>query len=169
MILVVMGLPATGKTFVSKKFSEEFDAKYLGTDEIREDLGKKGQYDKNSKQEVYDELKLRLKKYLKHDASVVLDGTFHKKNRRKELEQIAHNTNNNLYIIELKAHEESIKRRINNKNRGHSEADIRVYKQLKSDYDPVHSRHITFWTDKDDIGKIVKETKEFINQSYGTE
>lgn len=48
MIIVIFGLPATGKTYLSEHLVKELDAVHLNTDITREKPGKECVYDEKS-------------------------------------------------------------------------------------------------------------------------
>ena len=82
-IILIIGLPGTGKTTFSKILATELKAYHLNSDMVRQEIGKKGQYDDASKAEVYEELLKRTSQYLKNQKTVILDATLYKKDLRK--------------------------------------------------------------------------------------
>src|SRR6056297_2344251 len=102
MIIIVFGLPATGKSWFSRGLSVNIKAIHLNTDKIREQMDMKGEYDKQSKQKVYDELKYQTRKHLVKGKNVIVDGTFHKKERRNEFKELAGELKKPLFLIEMK-------------------------------------------------------------------
>ncbi len=163
MIILVFGLPATGKSWLSQKLSEETNIPYLNTDIIREQMGEKGKYDPETKQQVYDELKKQAEKTLKTEGNVIIDGTFHKAERREEFSEIAKKMNNEIFFIELRAREETVKKRLRSRD-GYSEADYKVYKQLKSEFESFEAKHLVLWNDSAEIDELISEVKNYINK-----
>ncbi len=135
MIALVFGLPATGKSFFAKKFAEEIGAVHLNTDIVRGKLNFEGYYDEKTKQQVYNELFKQAKLEIKKGSDLILDGTFHKKKRRKQVERMGVETNQEVFFIEMKAGEGTIKNRLK-KDRRYSEADWDVYEKLRDNYEP---------------------------------
>lgn len=161
MIIIVSGLPATGKSFFSNELSAEIEAIHLNTDKIREQIGKKGEYDKQSKQQVYNELKFQARKNLEKGENVIVDGTFHKKKRRNEFKELAREMKKPFYLIEMKSSEKTIERRLKEK-RQYSEADYKVYKKLKNEYEPPSMEHLVLRNDEEDINELIEITKKYI-------
>ncbi|HKI88208.1 MAG TPA: AAA family ATPase [Draconibacterium sp.] len=161
MIVLVFGLPGTGKTFISKKMAEETGAVHLNTDIIREKLGFTGHYDEKTKQQVYNELIKHVKLELKKGSDVIVDGTFHLENRRKQLEKIAKESGNEIHFIEMKVEEKTAAKRLK-KSRKHSEADFEVYQQIKEEFETPEEKHLELWSDQDKTQKLIKKVKEYI-------
>lgn len=168
MIVLVFGLPATGKSWFSRQFAENINAYYLNTDIIRDQLGKKGQYDKKTKQEVYNELKEQALKNIKKKKDLVVDGTFHKKKRRKEFIDLATENETEIYLVAMKASESRIKERLKTR-REYSEADFKVYQQLKSEFEFPETDHLVLYNEDAKIDNLIDETMAYIKKKryYG--
>ena len=162
MVILVFGLPATGKTYFSKKLAENINATHINTDIIRERLGFKGRYDEKTKQQVYNELFKNTQREFKKGADVIVDGTFHKSRRREQLKKLTTEANRNIYFIEIKAEEKTVRKRLN-KGRKHSEADVDVYEKIKSEFDFPVNGCLELWSDKEDINDMIKKAKEYID------
>lgn len=162
MIVLMFGLPGTGKTFISKKLAEETGAVHVNTDLIREKLGFTGHYDEKTKQQVYNELIKHVRLELKNGSDVIVDGTFHLENRRKHLMKIAQELGNEIHFIEMKAKEETVEKRLK-KSRKHSEADFEVYQQIKDEFEKPEEKHLELWSDQEETKMLIKKVKEYIH------
>jgi predicted kinase len=162
MIVLVYGLPGTGKTFFARHFAQETGAVHLNTDLVREKLDVKGQYDDKTKQQVYNELFKQVMRELNAKKDVIVDGTFHKKIRREQIKKIAGETNNRIYFIEIDADEKTVRKRLK-KNRKYSEADFDVYQELREKFEKEEAPHIKLWSEKDNTEEMINQAKEYIN------
>lgn len=73
MIIMVFGLPGTGKTYFTEHFARKINAVHLNTDIVREKLNFKGYYDEKTKQQVYYELFKQAQMEFKQRADVIVD------------------------------------------------------------------------------------------------
>jgi len=162
MILIFFGLPATGKTFLSERVAKEFNAVHLNTDIIREKINLKGKYDEPSKQIVYDHLLQEVVKYVQKNQNVIVDGTFQKEKYRKQYFKKARELRQELYFIELRAREETIRERMKS-DRNHSEADFNVYQNIKRAFEYAHEPHLILWTDVYTVAELINKIKLHIN------
>lgn len=141
MLILVMGLPGSGKTTFASAFAKEIGAVHLNTDRIRRELDLRGQYDPDSKRRVYQCLLKRAADLLAAGRKVVLDATFHRSRQRQEAGALASKRHLPVYWIELTAAEQAIRDRVS-RQRPDSEADWEVYLQLKRTHEPLEIPHL---------------------------
>lgn len=162
MILIVFGLPGTGKSFFAKHMVEEIEAVHLNTDVVRKESGLQGQYDEKTKETVY---KLLLKKTTAHvseNMNVIVDGTFQKKPIRDRFRDKAKQLGQQVFFIEIKADDETVKQRLKTE-RDYSEADFKIYLQIKKSFETMGEPHLILWSDKANINEMVKKAKAYID------
>lgn len=161
-LIMVVGLPGTGKSTFSRALSVEIGAKHLNSDVIRTELGLRGQYTPADKAVVYQELKERTIALLNIGEIVIVDATLYRKDLRLPYTQIANQTGCQILWIELLTEEEIIKKRVS-KQRPYSEADLTVYKKIKSLYEPITDHHLSLKTDIFPLETLVHRAKNFID------
>jgi predicted kinase len=161
MIILVFGLPGTGKTYFAEHFAEKINAVHLNTDIIREKLNFKGYYDEKTKQQVYNELFKKAQMEYKNEADVIVDGTFHLSRRREQLENLMKEENKKMYYIEIKASEKTARKRLK-KSRKHSEADFNVYEKIKNEFEPLEKNCLELWSDREDIEEMINKAQKYI-------
>lgn len=162
MIIVVFGLPGTGKSFLSRDLADDISALYLDTDIVREKMNKKGQYDEETKKKIYEKI---LKEASSPDAQervVIVDGTFSSKSFRYMFNKRSWKLKRHLYYIEMKAADETIKKRMK-KDRAHSEADYSVYKKIKNAFDYMPEEHLVLQSDELEQDEMKKKVKALFN------
>jgi predicted kinase len=162
MILIVFGLPATGKSYLSETAAKEFDAVYLNTDIIRKKIHKQGQYDEQSKELVYVSLMKEMIRHAQNNEHVIVDGTFQKKKHRDQFGREARMHARDVYFVEMRASENTIEQRLQG-DRAYSEADYEVYQRIKHSFEPMTEPHLILWTDGNDVVKLIQELKIHIN------
>lgn len=117
-LLIIMGLPGTGKTSLALALAETMGLAHLNTDSIRNKLNLRGQYDQKTKQLVYDHLLDGVKKQLIERQSVVIDATLFRIDLRMPFKQVAGELNVPIYWVEVTANDETLKKKIRTKTTG---------------------------------------------------
>lgn len=163
MIVLVYGLPGTGKTFFARHFAQETGAVHLNTDIVREKLDARGHYDDKTKQQVYNELYKQVMRELNSNKDVVVDGTFHKNIRREQIKKMADEINKPVFFIEMKADEKTVKKRLK-KTRKNSEADFEVYKNLEQEFEKEEEDHLELWSDDIKVENMINKVKQYIHE-----
>lgn len=150
-LLIISGLPGTGKSYLADKIAGKLCLKVLRTDEIRKELAgisreehkyekfKKGIYSKEMNERTYREMFNRTKKFLKEGKSCILDATFSMRKDRKMAEKIAREAGAVFLIIECICPEEIViermKKRI--KKGTISDATIGIYQRMKEQFEQI--------------------------------
>jgi predicted kinase len=164
LIIVICGLPGTGKTFLSNKLSSYVNATVLSTDKIRKELFEKPSYTQWERTLIYDVLFL-LAKYLHSSGiSCILDGTFNMEKSRSEVKEILNLRDDQFHIIECKCPEDIILTRLLLRKDDYSDANVSIYLKMKKIYEPVRQNHLTINTAKP-IDKIIERIVKYIHGS----
>lgn len=161
MLILIVGLPGTGKTTFAAELAKEIEAVHLNSDMIRATLGKQGKYDSASKAVVYEELYDRATEMLKEGNRLIVDATLYKEKLRKPYDELARRMDKPIKWIELKADEPTIRQRVG-KKREYSEADFEVYQKIKALYEPITQNHLVLRTDVLSLSEMVGMAKEYI-------
>ena len=168
MNVIIFGLPGSGKTCFARKLSSKINALHISSDTIRHQL-KQGdkKYQEQSKSEVYEEMLRLMEKAVLNKQNVVLDATFYRSAIRNSFKEKAQRLNTSLYFIEIKADESVVRERIKAK-RQESDADFKVYLQIKKVFEPFNERHLVLYSDKNTLEEMLNEALTYINYSDGT-
>lgn len=154
MIISVFGLPGSGKTFLASALALRLNGLHISSDKVRNDLNKRGQYDKKSKHAIYQAMLTAMAAALKSKQNVVLDATFQEDHIRKRFRETAIKLQHRLYFIEMRASEAIIKERIS-KKRVDSEADFGVYLKIKDEFEPMQEDHLVLYSDQETLDAMI--------------
>jgi predicted kinase len=166
LMIMVMGLPGSGKSFFARRLSDCLDAIYIGSDEVRNKMGLMGKYQMASKQLVYDAMLEKAKEGIKNHGNVVLDSTFFLQDTRDKIIQIAEKHGAELIPILVEAEENIIGERLS-KPRADSEADIGVYRQIKDAFEPIKGTYLSLLSTNDNIDEIINRALHYIKIKNG--
>ncbi len=165
VLVMVMGLPGSGKSFFAKALAKEIGATYLGSDELRKELGMMGNYSLDNKLTIYEEMFKRAKEIHKSGKSVVLDGTFFLQQVRDLVTFLTKSLSWKMNIIRIMADEELITKRLS-KKREDSEADIEVYKKIKSEFEPILEEHLSIQSSDNNLKECLEKALQFIKSDH---
>jgi len=160
-MVLITGLPGTGKSTLAAALAAELNAHHLNTDRIREELNLKGKYDARTKKRIYEVMLQRTEELLKTEQNVIVDGTFYQQKLRNRFQRLANRLGKDIRWIELRANESTIRERVN-KKRQYSEADFEVYKKIKGLYEPLEQAHLVLWSDELSVEEMTKRAKDFL-------
>lgn len=147
MIVMVSGLPGSGKSFLAKALAARLNAVWLSSDAVRREMQYRGLYDEAAKAAVYREMLRRLTAVLKEHRSVVLDATWYQAAMREAFVEKAAELGQPLRWITVKASERTIRQRLL-KKRADSEADFAVYLKIKAAFEPLTAPHLVLYSDR---------------------
>ncbi|MBX2876075.1 MAG: ATP-binding protein [Saprospiraceae bacterium] len=154
-LIIITGLPGTGKTTLATALAQRLDAHHCNTDMIRSDLGLRGQYDSDTKQQVYLALLESAKGGLQTGNIVVIDGTFYQAQLRSRFDQLARSQAVPIHWVELWAEPDLIQKRVS-KTRTYSEADFEVYLKIKAAYEPILTPHLRLQSDNSNLQELIE-------------
>ena len=162
MIVIVFGLPGSGKSYFASRLSEALGAKYISSDRLRRALFPVREYSLEEKKAVYDKMANLSKAAILQKEDVVLDGTFYRKDIRNSLwkELKGYGT---LHIIEVIASEPIVQQRLL-RPREYSEADYGVYLKVKSQWQPFRAPHLTLQSTNENIKEMLKHALTHIKR-----
>ncbi|MHC5078773.1 MAG: AAA family ATPase [Planctomycetota bacterium] len=141
-LVVMCGLPGSGKSSLAERIAALLDADVLSTDAIRmshfppQSTMRSFRYSTEVSSAVYRILRLEAEVRLLQGRSVVLDATCLLREGRPEMLEMAREAKSPILFLSCTAEEEAIEARTRNRKPGEdhfSEADLEVYRQMKKD------------------------------------
>ena len=160
IVVIVFGLPGTGKSYFASRLAERTNAEYINSDRLRKELFAKRTYSDKEKEMVYREILEKTKRAINENANVVLDATFYKNDTRNRLlDEIKSNAE--ITFIEIRADEDIIMQRLQ-KERPYSEADFEVYKLIKQQWEPFNEPHLILYSTEDNIHHMLQKAMDHL-------
>lgn len=159
MIVLVMGLPGSGKSYFASRLAERINAEYTNSDRLRKELFPKRTYFEQEKAKVYEMLLAKMEEAINQKKNLVLDATFHKKATR---ELFVKNAKGRIHFIEVWTDEATIIERLK-KSRPYSEADYRVYQLIKQAWEPLNKGSLRLKSTNDNIDDMLRKANQYLN------
>lgn len=163
MLILIAGLPGTGKTTIARAFAAHSGAAHFNSDAIRQQLGLMGKYGPEDKQAVYDELLAQARAALLRGQRVVVDSTFFKESIRAPFRQLAADCGQPLYWVEVQASEQTLRQRLK-QDRPDSEADFEVYQKIRRQFEPLPEGRLLVDTDQDSPESAAVKIQAYLAQ-----
>jgi predicted kinase len=158
MIIIVLGLPGSGKSYFASRFAKLIHTDYVNSDQVRKSMFPATSYAEREKASVYDEMLVRMREAISRHKDLVLDATFYKNDIRQKFIDEA---GGDVVLIEIEAEEEVIMKRLQQK-RADSEADFEIYKQLKDLWEPLHGHRLILISSNHNIEEMLHEAVGYL-------
>lgn len=163
MMIIVSGLPGSGKSYFATRLSQKLRASYISSDLTRKDMDAQGRYAFEDKLNVYEEMAHRAGEELRAGKQVVIDATFYCKEMRELFYTLGKLLHKKIVLIEVVADEHIIARRLS-QPRSDSQADFAVYKLVKSQYEQLDIEHLTIESKTDNIEDMITKAIDYISK-----
>ncbi|HEY9489757.1 MAG TPA: ATP-binding protein [Chryseosolibacter sp.] len=163
MLIIVSGLPGSGKSFFASRLSKKVNGKYISSDLTRKMIDAAGQYAFEDKINVYEEMARLAGDPLRQGKTVVIDATFYRKEMRNIFFTLATLLHQKVAYFEIVADEDTCRERLSHP-RLDSEADFSVYKQIKPQYESYDNDHLILESTKDDVDGMLTKAMDYIQE-----
>jgi len=166
-LIVVSGLPGTGKSYFCRRLAERLPFIILESDALRKQLLPAPTYSTEESTHLFRAIYQLIEDLLKKGIPIILDATNLEERHRERLYNIAERLNARLILVNVQAPpelvEKRLRKRMERKNvKDNSDADWEVYQKMKATAEKIKRRHFTVDTSKDIttvIDKVVREAK----------
>lgn len=162
MVVIVIGLPGSGKSFFASQLAKMMHADYINSDQVRKTMMPPGHYSLQEKHSVYSQMLSRAVELVNQNREVILDATFYKSSIREQYkEALSHITS--VKFIEVTATESLIKDRLS-LSRKDSEADYEVYKTIRAEWEPLQKPHLVLQSTNDNIAELLEAAIDYLKK-----
>lgn len=161
MIILVAGLPGSGKSYFAERLANELDAVYINSDRVRIALQAAGKYSFEDKLLIYKEMMLKATQAIEQRRDVIVDATFYHHTMRETFLRLADGYNAGIRVIEVVADEELIRQRLQ-KPRKYSEADYRVYEIVRDDFEEITMPHLILQSTDNNLEEMLKQAEDYV-------
>ncbi len=136
-MILVGGLPGSGKTTFAKALAESLGIRHINSDEVRAMNGLLGDYSADTKSKVYELMQQQVEAWIRAGESVVIDATFYLQKHREDFINLSNRFDLSLFFFLIEADEGAIRERVS-RRRPYTEADFAVYRKVKQEYEPLN-------------------------------
>lgn len=165
MIIVVFGLPGSGKSYFAEKLSGRLMAVHINSDQVRNTMDSRGKYSFRDKSMVYHVMADKVSACIREGKDVVVDGTFYKRDMITIFQELAHSQLCPINFIKIEAEEALVKKRLS-KPRKDSEADYAVYLKIKKEFEPPEVSYVTIRSGTDNIDSMLDSALGYISEMH---
>lgn len=154
VLIMISGLPGTGKSFLAHKISERLPVIIVETDQVRKTLFPKPSYAANESVWVHRVAHAAMDRLLRSGRRVIFDATNLVEWHREKVYRIADRAGAKLVIVKTIAPEEVVRERLDRRSRrktkvAYSDATWQVYEELKWELEPIRRTHLVVDTSRD--------------------
>jgi predicted kinase len=164
-LVVVSGLPGTGKSYFSRRLVERLPAVILESDQLRKTLFPAPGYSAVESRRLFRAAHVLVERLLRRGVPVVFDATNLSEHYRGYLYRIAERLEVKLVLVRVEAPAELVYQRLQVRRadtEDWSDADWGVYQRLRPEEEKIRRRHYVVDTSRDIgpvISKIVREIR----------
>ncbi len=163
-LVIVSGLPGTGKSFFCRKLAERYPFLILASDTLRKVLFPSPGYNEDENRRLFPACHTLVEELLRKGIPIVFDATNLLERHREYLYRAADKTGAKLILIRVEAPPEVVRQRLLAREKGialqdDSEAGWDVYRRMKPRTEKISRNHFVVDTSRDigaAIDKIVR-------------
>ena len=162
-LIVVSGLPGTGKTYFCNRLAERLPSVVLESDVLRKTLFSPPSYSAKESSQLFRAIHRLIERLLVKGITLILDATNLSERNREYLYSIADRLDAKLVLVRVEAPPEVVRQRLEarrEKPENKSDADWATYRRMKYSVQRIRRNHYAVDTSRDItpvLDKIVKE------------
>jgi predicted kinase len=165
MLIIVSGLPGSGKSYFAVKLAKRLGAEYISSDQVRKAMDAMGRYRFEDKLTVYEEMAKKTGEGLRRGKAIVVDATFYRHEMRDIFSTLCKLLYKPCFYLEIRADRELVEERLS-RPRPDSEADVAVYHQLVSEYEVPREDRLVLQSTNSNIEAMLTEAVAYIGKNH---
>lgn len=166
-LIMVSGLPGTGKSHFSRELAEHLPCTILNSDVLRKTLFPSPQYTASESNRLFSTIEYLVDNLLSNNIPVLVDATNLVRHHRERLYRIADKLSLKLAIVRVEAPVEVVQERLQSRmedadSEDASDADISMYQRMRPKAQRIQRNHFVVDTSRDItpvIRKIAREVR----------
>lgn len=135
-LVLLSGLPGSGKTTFAAQLAPRLDACVLESDLVRRELFPKRRYTRKESGAVFAEVRARAERALEEGRDVIVDATNLRERERQGFLELAERRGAPVVAVRLTAPDAVVRERLSGPRGGASEANIGVYNRMRGEEEP---------------------------------
>jgi predicted kinase len=165
VLVIVSGLPGTGKSYFCRRLAERLPSVTLESDALRRVLFTLPSYSLPESAQLFKAIRLIIEKLLNKGVSLILDATNLSERYREYLYSIADRLEVKLIMVRVEAPASVVKERLRARLKNpeeKSDADWEVYQKMKTSVERISRKHYAVDTSRDIapvLDKIMREVR----------
>jgi predicted kinase len=163
-LIVLVGLPGTGKSFFSARLAQRMEAAILESDALRKALFSSPSYSWEESAYLFSVIHKLIEQLLRQGMSVILDATNLAESAREHLYEIAERCKARLILVRTTAPPGLVHARLDGRGATHasrSDADWSVYQKMAHGVERIRRPHFTVDTSRD-IEPVINRVVESV-------
>jgi predicted kinase len=166
-LIVVSGLPGSGKSYFSRRLAERLPFPIIESDAMRQILAPQPSYSPGESERLFRACHALIGDLLRKGISLIFDATNLIERNREQLYRIADSADAKLILVRVEAPPELVRQRLERRQmepdqNDKSDADWKVYQKMTATAERIRRNHFAVDTSKDiapAIEKIVREAR----------
>ncbi|MYA53755.1 MAG: ATP-binding protein [Dehalococcoidia bacterium] len=135
-LVLLSGLPGTGKTTFAAKLAPRLAALVLESDRVRRELFPRRRYTRKESGQVFAVVRERAEAALGEGRSVIIDATNLREGERRGFRELAAGQGAPVVAVRLTAPDAVVRERLSGVREGASEANVGVYNRMRGQEEP---------------------------------
>ena len=166
-LVIVSGLPGTGKSYFSRKLAERLPSIIVESDALRKQLFQTPSYSAEESHRLFSACHRLIEDFLGSGISVIVDATNLIEHHREPLYRIAQRLQSKLILVQVEAPREVVRQRLKGRaedlnRKDKSDAGWSIYQRMKTRVERISRNYFAVDTSRDItpvIEKIFREAK----------